>query len=53
MVPSNTIGTARAGIIVARKFCKNSKITNNTKIAASNRVITTPLIDNLISCVES
>lgn len=40
-VPSNTTGTAMVGIRVARKFCKNRYITQNTRKIASIRVCTT------------
>ena len=44
-VPSNTTGTARVGIRVARKFCKNRYITRNTRITASISVCTTEVIE--------
>ncbi|MCY1185851.1 hypothetical protein D9M73_266670 [compost metagenome] len=52
-VPSSTTGTARVGISVARKFCRNRYITRNTRAMASNRVITTPMIDAEITGVVS
>ncbi|MNN31850.1 hypothetical protein D3C81_1455520 [compost metagenome] len=44
-VPSSTTGTARVGISVARKFCRNRYITRNTSRIASPRVFTTSWIE--------
>ena len=52
-VPSNDTGTANNGIIVARKLCRNMKITRTTKTNASKNVCATSLIDAVINSVLS
>ncbi len=44
-VPRSTIGTAIVGISVARRSCRNTKITMNTRPIASSSVSTTSSID--------
>ena len=44
-VPTMDTGTAIAGINVDLKSCKNKKTTRNTNRNASNKVISTLLID--------
>jgi len=44
-VPSNTTGTASAGISVARMFCRNTSITRITSPIASKSVTTTSSIE--------
>ncbi|MCY1293145.1 hypothetical protein D9M70_423940 [compost metagenome] len=44
-VPSSTTGTARVGMMVARKFCRNRYITRNTRTMASPRVWITPSME--------
>ena len=44
-VPSKTTGMAMVGIRVARKFCRNRKITRNTRTKASSRILTTSVMD--------
>ena len=52
-VPSKTTGTARVGIRVARKFCRNRYITRKTRMMASNRVCTTSSMEMLTKGVVS
>ena len=52
-VPSSTTGTAMVGIRVARKFCRNRKITRNTSTTASSRVFSTSLIETRTNGVVS
>ncbi|KAG1435360.1 hypothetical protein G6F57_021163 [Rhizopus arrhizus] len=40
-VPSSATGTTSVGMSVARKFCMNRYITQNTRATASSRVIST------------
>ncbi len=44
-VPSSTTGTASVGISVARMFCRNNRMTRNTRPIASNSVLTTCSIE--------
>ena len=44
-VPMSEIGTASAGITVARQFCRNTYTTTKTSSMASNSVMTTSRID--------
>ena len=44
-VPRMTTGTASVGISVARMFCRNSSITRNTRMIASNSVFCTSWIE--------
>ena len=52
-VPSNTTGTAMAGIRVARQLCRKMNITMTTRMMASIRVCTTSRTDSLMKAVES
>ncbi len=52
-VPSNTTGTATAGIIVALQLFKKTNITITTKTIASKSVFTTSFIDASIKIVVS
>ena len=52
-VPRRTTGTAIVGISVARKFCRNRKITRNTSTTASTRVFTTSWIETRTKGVVS
>ena len=52
-VPSSTTGTAMAGIMVARKFCKKIYITITTSSMASASVLTTSVIEARTNGVES
>ena len=52
-VPSNTTGTATAGIIVALQLFKKTNITITTKNIASKSVFTTSFIDASIKIVVS
>ena len=52
-VPSSTTGTAMAGIIVARKFCRKMNITMTTRIMASPSALTTSLMEARTKGVES
>ncbi len=52
-VPIIVTGTVVAGTKVARKFCKNTIITINTKIPASNSVLYTSFTEALTKIVVS
>ncbi len=52
-VPSSTTGTAMVGIRVARKFCRNRYITQNTRKIASTRVCTTSSMEIFTNGVVS
>ncbi len=52
-VPSNTTGTAIAGINVARRFCRKTYITRHTSTNASISVLTTSSIDRRMKGVVS
>src|SRR5690606_22426491 len=52
-VPRSTTGTAMVGIKVARKFCRNKYITQNTNTIASISVCTTDSIESFTNGVVS
>ena len=52
-VPSSTTGTAMVGIRVARKFCRNRYMTQNTRKIASIRVCTTSSMEIFTNGVVS
>ena len=52
-VPSRATGITRVGMMVARKFCRNSSITRNTSTIASISVCTTSLIEMVTKVVLS
>ena len=52
-VPSRATGMTRVGMMVARKFCRNTSITRNTSAIASTRVLTTSWIEILTKVVLS
>ena len=52
-VPSSTTGTAMVGIRVARKFCRNRYMTQNTRKMASISVCTTSSMDIFTNGVVS
>ena len=52
-VPSRATGMTRVGMMVARKFCRNTSITRNTRITASIRVLTTSSIEIFTNVVVS
>ena len=52
-VPKRTTGTAMVGMSVARKFCRNRYMTRKTSRIASNRVLTTSLMEIRMKVVVS
>jgi hypothetical protein len=52
-VPSRATGITRVGMMVARRFCRNSSITRNTRMIASTRVCTTSSIEIFTKLVVS
>ena len=51
-VPMIDVGIAKVGMIVARKFLRNSKITSTTRITAMIIVLRTSLMESLINMAE-
>ena len=51
--PSNETGTVHIGISVARKLCRKTYTTINTRTTASKSVCTISPIEALIGSVES
>ena len=52
-VPMIETGTARIGISVARRLCRNRNTTSTTSTSASKKVWTTSLIDACVNSVVS
>ena len=52
-VPTIEIGTARIGIRVARRLCRNRNTTSTTSTSASKNVCTTVSIEARVNAVVS
>ena len=52
-VPMMATGMAASGITAARQFCRNTSTTMATRITASQRVLSTSMIDSRMNGVVS